>query len=127
MVVFSNAAGDVAVLCDIAHLKIRDGCCTETEFTEILDALLQIFAETKTPLKLILNSAGEEVASEHITALLELFTDCKFDSTNLVGTALILTGMQCTMASLAVGAMTLSRPVKVFSREQDAAWYIAHL
>lgn len=125
--VFSNAAGDVTILKDIVQLKIHDGCCTEDEFNDILDVLLEVFTETKTPLKLILNSADEEIGSDHITALVELLTDCTFDSTHLVGTAIILTSMQCTMASLAINAMKFSRPVKVFSREQDAAKYIADL
>eukprot|EP00873_Tetraselmis_striata_P027087 jgi/Tetstr1/447351/TSEL_034788.t1 len=125
--VFSNAAGSVAVRGGIVQLRIHDGGCTEDAFADILDVIMETFAQTETPLKLILNSAGEEVASDHIAALVDLLSDRRLVATNLVGTAIILTGMQCTMASLAVSAMKFSKPIQVFSREQDAAEYIAGL
>jgi hypothetical protein len=89
--------------------------------------VVEIFEGAKTAMKLTLNSADEEVGTVHITALVDLLTDCKFDSTYLVGTATILTGMHCTMASLAMRSLTISIPTNIFSREKEAAEYIAKL
>jgi hypothetical protein len=126
-VVKSNSGGEVAVFGDIVQLKVLDGDCEESEFHELLQCLLSIFSETRVPLKLILNAEDEEVSSDHISAITDFLQDTTLDTRHLKGTALVLSAVQATVASILVGALDFSRPVKVFSDDKNASDFIAAL
>ena len=123
----SNAGGRVSAMGDIVQLKVTDGACSEDDFHDLLDAVLDIFAHTEVPLKLILNAIDEEVSSEHIAALTDLLQDSTFDTKHLKGTVLILTPMQATVASILVQSLQFSRPTRVVSDEKSASEFIASI
>ena len=126
-IVKSNPGGEVAIFGDIVQLKVLDGDCEDSDFYELLESLLSIFAETAVPLKLILNAVEEEVASSHISAITDFLQGAPLYQNNLKGTALVLSSVQATVASILVGALEFTKPVKVFSDEKNASDFISSL
>ena len=126
-VVKSNSGGEVTVFDDIVQLKVLDGDCEEADFHELLECLLSVFSETTVPLKLILNAADEEVSSDHVSAITDFLQGDDLDSSHIKGTALVLSPVQATVASILIGTLDFSRPVKVFSDDKMACEFITSL
>lgn len=126
-VVKSNGGGEVAVFGDIVQLKVLDGDCEEEDFHELLECLMTVFSETTVPLKLILNAVDEEVSSDHISAITDFLQEAVLDTSHLKGTALVLSAVQATVASILIGTLEFTRPVKVFCDDKTASDFITAL
>lgn len=123
----ANSGGEVTVLDDIVQLKVLDGDCAADEFEALLECVLSVFRAAAAPLRLILNAHDEEVASEHVAALATMLQDTTFDPKFVRGTALIMTPMQATVASMLIASLKFTRPVRVFSDYVQASAFIASL
>lgn len=124
---FSNEAGEVTLSNNILQLRIFDGDCEDSLFRDILEVVQKAFRETNVPLRLILNSVDEEVSSSVISELVELLSSSSLNTEMLLGTAVILSSVQCTFAKFTINVMEFTKPTAVFDDEIKAAEFIAGL
>jgi hypothetical protein len=124
---YSNQAGEITLFDDIVQLRITDGDADSIYFEQILELIQKVFRETDIPLRLILNSLDEDIGSDIVAQLVKFLDSSSLNTEKLIGTAVILSSVQCTFSKFLIDSLKLTKPVAVFSCESKAAEFITSL